>query len=193
MADGPEQEKPTPPAPPPAAPARPRMDPVEEMLRRPVESAALAALQEAFPDAVLEVVCYAREVTARVPRERVVDLLRFLRDDPRTAFDLLTDLTAVDWPKREQRFDVVYHLYSIRLGHRLRLKLRAGEGEAVPSATPLYRAAEWHEREVFDMFGIPFEGHPDLRRILMPDEWRGHPLRKEYPLEGFADQHMRLR
>src|SRR5688572_32966780 len=120
MADDPEQVKPTPPAPPPAAPARPRMDPVEEMLRRPVESAALAALQEAFPDAVLEVVFYAREVTARVPRERVVELLSFLRDDPRTAFDLLTDLTAVDWPKREQRFDVVYHLYSIPRGHRLR-------------------------------------------------------------------------
>jgi NADH-quinone oxidoreductase subunit C len=177
----------------PAAPAKPRIDPVEEKLRRPVESAALDALREAFPDSVLDVVCYAGDVTVVVPRQRVGELLRFLHDDARTAFDLLTDLTAVDWPKREQRFDVVYHLYSVPRNHRLRLKVRVAEGESVPTGTGVYNAANWHEREVFDMFGIPFEGHPDLRRILMPDEWRGHPLRKEYPLEGFPDQHMRLR
>jgi NADH-quinone oxidoreductase subunit C len=196
MADGPDQDKPaTPPSAPapPAAPAKPRMDPVEEKLRRTVESAAVDALREAFPDAILSVVCYAGEVTALVPRPRVAELLRFLRDDPRTAFDLLTDLTAVDWPKREPRFDVVYHLYSIPRNHRLRVKVHVADGESVPTATGLYNAANWHEREVFDMFGIPFEGHPDLRRILMPDEWRGHPLRKEFPLEGFPDQHMRLR
>jgi NADH-quinone oxidoreductase subunit C len=193
MADVPEQDKPKAPAPPPATPAKPRMDPVEEMLRRPVESAALAALQERFGDAVLEVTHYAREVTARVPADCLLEMLAFLRDDPRAAFDLLTDLTAVDWPKRDERFEVVYHLYSIPRNHRLRLKVRVKDGQALPSAASLYHAAEWPEREVFDMFGIPFEGHPDLRRILMPDEWRGHPLRKEYPLEGFPDQHMRLR
>src|SRR5262245_19057484 len=181
------------PAPPPPPPAKPRMDPVEEKLRRPVESSALAVLQENFPGAVLAITCYAGEVTAIVPRERIAELLRFLHDEPRTAFDLLADLTAADWPKREKRFDVVYHLYSIPQNHRLRLKVHSADGEPVPSATGVYNAAEWHEREVFDMFGIPFEGHPDLRRILMPDEWRGHPLRKEYPLEGFPDQHMRLR
>jgi NADH-quinone oxidoreductase subunit C len=106
----------------PAAPAKPRIDPVEEKLRRPVESAALDALREAFPDSVLDVVCYAGEVTVVVPRQRVGELLRFLHDDARTAFDLLTDLTAVDWPKREQRFDVVYHLYSVPRNHRLRLR-----------------------------------------------------------------------
>jgi len=107
--------------------------------------------------------------------------------------NLLCDLTAADWPKREKRFDVVYHLYSIPRNHRLRLKVRVGEGEPVPSATTVHHSAEWHEREVFDLFGVAFEGHPDLRRILLPDEWKGHPLRKEYPLEGFPEQHMRLR
>ena len=193
MADGPDQEPAKPAPPPPAAPAKPRMDPVEEALRRPVESAALDALRAALPDAVIDVAYYAREVTVRVPRERIVEVLHFLKSDPRTACDLLTDLTAVDWPKRPQRFEIVYHLYSIPRNHRLRLRVWAAEGEAVPSATAVYHAADWHEREVFDMFGVPFEGHPDLRRILMPDEWRGHPLRKEYPLEGFPDQHMRLR
>ncbi|HKY33703.1 MAG TPA: NADH-quinone oxidoreductase subunit C [Candidatus Polarisedimenticolia bacterium] len=169
------------------------MDPVEEALRRPVPSAALDALREAFPGAVQESACYAGEVTAVIPAPRVVEILRFLRDDPRTAFDLLADLTAVDWPQRPRRFEVVYHLYSIPRNHRLRLKAPVGDGESLPSATAVYAAADWHEREVFDLFGVRFDGHPDLRRILLPDEWRGHPLRKEYPLEGFADQHIRLR
>lgn len=168
------------------------MDPVEEKLRRQVPSVALEALKE-LPGAVLEATFYADEVTAVVPKERIVEILRFLHDDPRTAFDLLADQTAADYPKREKRFDIVYHLYSIPKNHRLRLKVRAGEGETVPSATAVYKAADWHEREIFDLFGVTFEGHPDLRRILLPDEWQGHPLRKEYPLEGFPEQHMRLR
>ncbi len=177
----------------PAAPAKPRMDPVEEALRREVPSVPLDALKRRFPEAVLEVVYHAGEVTVVIPRERVVEILRFLHDDDLTAMNLLCDLTAVDWPKRDKRFDVVYHLYSIPRNHRLRLKVRVGEGEPVPSATPVHHAAEWHEREVFDLFGVAFDGHPDLRRILLPDEWKGHPLRKEYPLEGFPEQHMRLR
>jgi NADH-quinone oxidoreductase subunit C len=199
MTDAPEEPK-VPPAPPaaaapkpPAAPAKPRIDPVEEKLRRSVPSAALDALKEAFSGDLLEVVYYADEVTAVVPRERIVAILRYLHDEPRTAFDLLADQTAADYPKREKRFDVVYHLYSIPRNHRLRLKIHVGEGESVPSATAIYNAADWHEREIFDLFGVTFEGHPDLRRILLPDEWQGHPLRKEYPLEGFPEQHMRLR
>jgi len=190
MDDSPEKEKEVKKAPP---PAKPRMDPVEEALRREVPSAALDALRAAMPDAVLEVVCYAGEVTALVPRERLGEVLRFLRDDEATAFDLLADMTAADYPEREKRFDVVYHLYSIARNHRLRVKSRVGEGEEVASVSGIWQAAGWHEREVFDLFGIPFSGHPDLRRILLPDEWRGHPLRKDYPLEGFPDQHMRLR
>lgn len=176
-----------------AAPPRPRVDPVEEKLRAPVPSAALDALRQALPECLQEVVYYAGEVTVLAPRERIVEVLRFLHDDPRTAMTLLCDLTAGDYPKREKRFDVVYHLYSIPKNHRLRLKVHAAEGESVPSATAVYNAANWHEREVFDLFGIVFDGHPDLRRILMPDEWQGHPLRKEYPLEGFPEQHIRLR
>ena len=203
MAETPAQP-PKPPAPPagapgaagaakPAAPAKPRVDPVEEKLRRQVPSPALDALREAFPDCVLESACYADEVTAVVPPGRLPELARFLHDDPRTAFNLLADMTAADYPKREKRFDLVYHLYSIPRNHRLRLKARVGEGEDVPSVTPVWHAAEWHEREVFDLFGVVFTCHPDLRRILLPEEWQGHPLRKEYPLEGFPEQHLRLR
>ncbi|HET9481003.1 MAG TPA: NADH-quinone oxidoreductase subunit C [Candidatus Polarisedimenticolia bacterium] len=171
----------------------PRVDPLEEKLRQEVPSAALDALRAAMPDAVLEVVYWAGEVTVVVPPGRIVEILTFLRDGQATRFDLLTDLTAVDWPGREPRFDVVYHLYSVPLNHRLRLKARVADGASLPSAAGVYRSADWHEREVFDLFGIRFDGHPDLRRILLPDDWQGHPLRKEYPLEGFPEQHMRLR
>ncbi len=190
MPDSPENEKE---ARKPAPPAKPRMDPVEEALRRDVPSAALDALKAAFPDAVLDVGYYAAEVTVLVPKDRIVELTRFLHDDEATAFDLLADLTAADYPDREKRFDVIYHLYSIPRNHRLRLKAHVGEGESIPSIDSIYKAAGWHEREVYDLFGVTFTGHPDLRRILLPDEWRGHPLRKDYPLEGFPDQHMRLR
>lgn len=197
MSDTPEGPK-KPPEPPkkPAAPpprAVPKMTPVEEALRAEVASPALDALKERFGDALIEVAHYAGEVTAVVPRERITEVLTFLRDDDRTAFDLLADLTAADWPEREKRFDVVYHLYSVPRNHRLRIKVHAGEGEPVASAASIWRSADWHEREVYDLFGVVFEGHPDLRRILLPDEWEGHPLRKEYPLEGFSHQHMRLR
>lgn len=166
---------------------------MEEALRRVVPSAALDVLKETHPADVLEVVYYAGQVTVVVPKNRIADLLRFLHDDPRTAFDLLADQTAADYPKREKRFEVIYHLYSVPRNHRLRLKVHVAEGETVGTATPVYNSAEWHEREIFDLFGISFDGHPDLRRILLPDEWQGHPLRKEYPLEGFPEQHMRLR
>ncbi|HET6374400.1 MAG TPA: NADH-quinone oxidoreductase subunit C, partial [Candidatus Polarisedimenticolia bacterium] len=174
-------------------PAKPRIDPVEEALRREVPSAPLSAMKAALPEAVLEVTHYARETTVVVPAERIVEIVRFLHGDERCRLDLLADLTAVDWPKRDKRFDVVYHLYSVPLNHRLRVKVRVADQETVPSITSIHHAAEWHEREVFDLFGISFTDHPDLRRILLPDDWKGHPLRKEYPLEGFPDQHIRLR
>ncbi len=180
-------KKPVPP------PAKPRLSPEEEALRREVPSVALDVLKERLPGDVLEVAHYAGEVTVVVPRQRILEVVKLLREDERTAFDLLADLTAADWPDREKRFDVIYHLYSIPKNHRLRLKVRVSAEEPVSSITPVYNAAEWHEREVFDLFGVTFENHPDLRRILLPDEWMGHPLRKEYPLEGFPEQHMRLR
>jgi NADH/F420H2 dehydrogenase subunit C len=123
------------------------------------------------------------EETIAVARERALDLMRALRDDEAFAFDFLADLTAVDWPSRTPRFDVVYHLHSIKRGHRLRVKVATGGPEpSVPSVTGLWKSADWFERECYDMFGIRFEGHPDLRRILMYDSFEGHPLRKDYPV-----------
>ncbi len=117
-----------------------------------------------------------------IAREHAPAILRALRDEPDFAFSFLADLTAADWPEREQRFDVVYHLYSLKLKHRLRVKVAVAEQEAwVHSAVELWKAADWLERECYDMFGIRFQGHPDLRRILLYDAFQGHPLRKDYP------------
>jgi len=113
----------------------------------------------------------------------VLDALRTLRDDPELRFDALADLTAVDYLGRTPRFEVVYQLNSLTLHHRLRVKAPVdGDAPAVPSASGLWKSALWAEREAFDMFGIRFEGHPDLRRILLYPEFEGHPLRKDYPL-----------
>ena len=122
--------------------------------------------------------------TALVTLEGLVDAARYLRDAPSGRFNFLSDVTASDWPPRAKRFDVIYSLYSISLKHRVRLKVQAGDGEAVPTLCGVWPSANWLEREVFDLFGIRFAGHPDLRRILMPDDWQGHPQRKDYPLEG---------
>jgi len=112
-------------------------------------------------------------------------MARHLRDTAGAQFDYCSDVTAVDWPTRAgARFDVVYCLYSTSRRVRVRMKTRAADGDAVPSVSGVWAAANWLEREAFDMFGIRFEGHPDLRRILMPEEWQGHPQRKDYPLEG---------
>jgi NADH-quinone oxidoreductase subunit C len=108
------------------------------------------------------------------------EIARCCRDDEQ--FDMLVDLTAVDWPKREKRFDVILNLYSFAKNERLRLKTMVTEGESAPSVCSIWAAANWLEREVWDMFGIDFEGHPDLRRILLPDEWEGFPLRKDYDI-----------
>jgi NADH-quinone oxidoreductase subunit C len=139
-------------------------------------------LSAALPGAVEAVSFWVGDWTLIVPGARVVDVARFLRASPPASFDFCADVTAVDWPDRAERFDVVYSLYSTRLKHRLRLKVRtAGE---VPTVSAVWPAANWLEREVFDLFGVRFTGHPDLRRILMPDDWQGHPQRKDYPLEG---------
>jgi NADH-quinone oxidoreductase subunit C len=108
-----------------------------------------------------------------------------LRDDPELSLDFLSDVTATDWPERDPRFWVAYQLYSIRHHHRLRVKVPLGPDEAhVPSVTALFAGADWYEREVYDFFGIVFDGHPDLRRIELPEGWRGHPLRKTEELGG---------
>jgi len=117
----------------------------------------------------------------------IVRALTHLRDNAKTPFQQLLDVTAVDYPERGKRFDVVYHLLSMTRNRRVRLTVHAGEGDAVPTATGVYPCADWYEREVFDMFGIGFDGHPDLRRILTDYGFEGHPLRKDFPMTGYVE------
>lgn len=119
-----------------------------------------------------------------VKKEQIIDVLRFLKTDAAMDYNFLSDITATD-EEVEPRFEVVYNLFSHSSKSRIRVKTRAREGEEVPTATALWPAANWAEREVWDMFGIKFAGHPDLRRILMDERWQGHPLRKDYPLRGY--------
>jgi NADH-quinone oxidoreductase subunit C len=198
-AGGPAAEAPKPAAPaapavpaaasPPAAPAVPKADPLKE----PVPSRAVDLLKEHKGDAVAEVAYHAGQAIVRVPLERVAEVLGFLRDHAELRFDYLSNLTAVHWPKKEKPFEVVYHLFSIPKRHRLAVKIDVAEGQEPATATALWPTANWHEREVFDLFGIRFAGHPDMTRILMTDEWVGHPLRKDYPLEGKAEDHVQYR
>ncbi len=149
----------------------------------------LQRVRDRFGGAIVETHEHVGDATAVVERATLVDALRFCRDEPALGFDVLMDLTAVDYlkyPGREDgpRFDVVYHLYSIGHNHRLRVKVRVDEDDAqVPTAVDLWPIANWFEREVWDMFGIRFAGHPDLRRLLLYEEFVGHPLRKDYPID----------
>ena len=147
-------------------------------------SAALRRLLAALPDAVQETHARLGDATAVVEPGRILDVLRLLRDDRELDFSMLSDVCAVDYLPRVPRFEVVYHLYSPARNHRVRIKARVPEADArIPSAVSLYASADWMEREVWDLYGIRFEGHPDLRRILLYDEFDGHPLRKDYPKE----------
>jgi NADH-quinone oxidoreductase subunit C len=127
---------------------------------------------------------YLGDWTVIVPATHIVQAAEHLRDSPEAAFDYLSDLTATDWPPRAERFDVIYCLYSTRHRHRVRLKVKVAENQPLASVTGVWTAANWLEREVFDMFGVNITGHPDRRRILMPEDWQGYPQRKDYPLEG---------
>jgi NADH-quinone oxidoreductase subunit C len=146
--------------------------------------AFLEALQATLPGVVLSTSYWVGDWTIVVPVGRLLEAGRQLRDARDSAFDTLSDLTATDWPLRPERFDVIYCLYSTRHRHRIRVKVKVSEHEAVPSVTDLWPAANWLEREVYDMFGVNLTGHPDRRRILMPEDWQGFPQRKDYPLEG---------
>ena len=173
------------PKPKPKAPPEPPKGPEDQTPPDDAEVPGfIAALQKALPGAVEQLSFWVGDWTVIVPAARLLDVATFLRDDAAASFDYCSDVTAVDWPPRERRFDVVYCLYSVRLRHRVRIKVRAGEGEEVPSVTGLWPAANWLEREVYDQYGVNITGHPDLRRILMPDDWQGYPQRKDYPLEG---------
>ena len=146
--------------------------------------AFVGSLQAALPGAVLLVSYWVGDWTIVVPVASAIQVLRYLRDAPDAVFDTCSDVTATDWPLRPERFDVIYCLYSTVHRHRIRVKIRAAEVEPVASVTDIWPAANWLEREVYDMFGVNLTGHPDRRRILMPDDWQGFPQRKDYPLEG---------
>jgi NADH-quinone oxidoreductase subunit C len=154
----------------------------------PMESPTVALLHKRFPDAIVGVTERLGETTIIVRTDAIVEVCRALRDDSSLQYNFLSTITAVDWLEREPRYDVVYHLMSLSSGAVLRLKIQVGDDEQpepeAPSVTSIWPAANWYEREVFDLFGIRFAGHPDLRRIEMPDDWVGHPLRKDYPLTG---------
>ncbi len=143
----------------------------------------VVALTGAIEGAVLAADRFAGDVTVDVPREKIVEICRFLKEE--RGFRFLVDLTAVDWPQREEgRFDVIYWLHRFDDSRRLRLRTVVGEGETVASVTGVWKTANWMEREVYDMFGVVFDGHPNLERILTWEGFNGHPLRKDFPVEG---------
>jgi NADH-quinone oxidoreductase subunit C len=127
------------------------------------------------------------ELCCRVPREALLRVLKFLRDDPKCAFNVLCDICGVDYPERPMRFEVVYNLLSMKLNQRIRIKVDTDEERPVPSAVALYSSATWWEREAWDLFGIYFADNPDLRRILTDYGFEGHPLRKDFPLTGYVE------
>ena len=146
-----------------------------------------AHVAAALPGAVLDQSLAYGELTLMLNLDRLVETVTFLRDDPQCLFLCFIDTTAVDYPERERRFDVVTHLLSPKYIRRIRLKVEADERTAVPSLTGLYPAANWYEREVWDLFGVYFSGHPDLRRLVTDYGFDGHPLRKDFPMTGYVE------
>ncbi len=176
MADQPKPEGKAPTAP--AAPAAPKAPP--QAASTPWESDLTAALKQRFGDEILEFTTQLGQDFLVAKPEAAVPILQYLKDE--AGFDYLVDITAVDYLKRPERFDLLYVLYSFPRNQRIRIKVRFSEGYRPATATGVHLTANWLEREVFDMFGIEFAGHPDLRRILLPDEWQGYPLRKDYSI-----------
>lgn len=147
-------------------------------------------IEERFSGQVLGVSAFAGQVGVSLKKDMIREICFFLRDEPTLRMNLLADLTAVDFSRypgdQGPRFEVVYNLISIPFHHRMRLKVRVPEeNPRIPSVSAVWNTADWHEREAYDLMGIIFDDHPDLRRILLPEDWEGHPLRKEYPLKGY--------
>ncbi len=147
-------------------------------------SVTLGKLKERFPGAIVETHSYRGDDTAVVKKESIVEICTFLRDEESLLYNFMMDLTAVDYLGRDPRFEVVYHLYSLKHNRRVRIKAQVPESDCtIDSVVPVWVGANWFEREVYDMYGIVFTGHPELRRILLYEEFEGHPLRKDYPLK----------
>ena len=140
----------------------------------------VAKLKSEFGTGIQETSTYVGQPYMVIDAAVAIDVLQLLRDDEQ--FDYLVDVTAVHYPQRERQFDLVWILYSFPRNERIRVKAQIKEGDTAPSVTGIWATANWLEREVFDMFGIRFDGHPNMKRILLPDEWKGHPLRKDYPI-----------
>ena len=155
------------------------------------DQANLAALQERvvtlLGDRIIEQSIAYGELTVRLHRETILDAVRLLREDAETRFMSIVDVCGADYPERDERFDVVYHLLSPNKNVRIRLKVRTDADTPVPSITPVFPGADWFEREAYDFFGILFSGHPDLRRILTDYGFDGHPLRKDFPTSGYVE------
>jgi len=141
-------------------------------------------LEEKFLNSILEVATFRGEVTVTVSKGGILEICKFLHSDPDLQYHLLTDLCGLDFFPETPRFGVVYLLYSLKNNQRLRVKTRVGEVESIPSVESIWKVANWYEREAYDLFGITFENHPDLRRIMLWDGYEGHPLRKDFPVEG---------
>ena len=165
---------------PPAAPVAPRPPAPPKEGPVALDNDLVKRYKEKFGPAILEAWTDRKQAILVVTRELLAEIAIYSRDDEK--FDWLSDLTAVDWPKREKRFDIVLNMYSFEKNERLRLKVHATADERVPSVQGIWSTTNWMEREVYDMFGVIFEGHPDLKRILLPDEWQGFPLRKDYDI-----------
>jgi NADH-quinone oxidoreductase subunit C len=172
----PAPPKPAAPPPKPAAPAAPK--PPAVMMATPWESDLAVELKDRFADSIIETSTYLGQNFIVAKPGAAIAIIEHLKLE--SDFDYMVDITAVDWPKRADRFDVVYILYSFSRNERIRVKIQIADGYKPESAVGVHLTANWLEREVYDMFGIDFAGHPDMRRILMPDEWQGYPLRKDY-------------
>jgi NADH-quinone oxidoreductase subunit C len=146
-----------------------------------------AYLADAVPNEVGRAAIAHDELAITTQRAALVKLATFLRDDTNCQFKVLVDITAVDYPERDERFEVVYNLLSVKLNQRVRIKLATDEASPVPSVTAVYSTAAWFEREVWDLYGVLFTGHPDLRRLLTDYGFEGHPLRKDFPLTGYVE------
>jgi len=156
----------------------------------PLAAASVALLRERWANDVLDVSEYRGDTTVLVRPESIAQICLTLRNAPDLRYNFLSDITAVDWPEREPRYDVLYHVHSLETRARLALKAQVGDEDTpqpeMPTVTNVWPAANFFEREIFDLFGIRFSGHPNLTRILMPSDWVGHPLRKDYPLTGIS-------
>lgn len=147
--------------------------------------AIATCIKTRFPEEIGDARIFRNELTLMVKKEYVADVARFLKENKELEFDFLSDLCGVDRIATDDVFEVVYHFYSIQKNHRVRIKALVPAIEpSIPTVTDVWKTANWHERETYDMFGIMFVGHPDLRKILTPDDFEGHPLRKDYPLDG---------